>query len=132
MGPQALNLSTRGLVGTGDNVLIGGFIITGTEPKTIVLRALGPTLSGFGVSGALADPVLNVYNSSHALIATNDNWQTDPDPRLWQPTGSRQLIRLESATVQTLTPGAYTVIVTGHDPTPGDWLGGTLRSLATI
>ena len=79
MGPQALNLSTRGLVSTGDNVLISGFIITGTDPKTIVLRALGPSLSGFGLSGVLSDPVLSVYNSSGTLIATNDDWQTDPN-----------------------------------------------------
>ena len=64
VGPQALNLSTRGLVSTGDNVLIGGFIVTGTDPKTIVLRALGPSLSGFGLSDVLSDPVLRVYNSS--------------------------------------------------------------------
>ena len=50
----------------------------GTDPKTVVLRALGPSLSGFGVSGALADPVLSLYNSSGTLIATNDDWQTDP------------------------------------------------------
>ena len=58
VGPQALNLSTRGLVSSGDNVLIGGFIVTGTEPKSMVLRALGPSLSGFGLSGVLSDPVL--------------------------------------------------------------------------
>src|SRR6266404_3296422 len=74
---QALNLSTRGLVSVGDNVLIGGFIVTGPDPKTVVLRALGPSLSRFGLSGVLADPVLKVYNSSSALIASNDNWQED-------------------------------------------------------
>ncbi len=79
VGPQALNLSTRGFVGTGDNVLIGGFIVTGTQSKTIVLRALGPSLSRFGVSGVLANPVLKVYNASRTLIATNDNWQSDPN-----------------------------------------------------
>src|SRR6266700_3325574 len=72
VGPQPLNLSTRGLVLTGDSVLIGGFIITGTEPKTMVLRALGPSLTGFGLSGVLHDPVLRVYNSSSTLSATND------------------------------------------------------------
>ena len=60
VGPQALNLSTRGLVSGGDNVLIGGFIVSGTEPKTLVLRALGPSLSGFGLSDVLRDPVLSV------------------------------------------------------------------------
>ena len=79
VGPQALNLSTRGMVSEGDNVLIGGFIVTGTEPKTMVLRALGPSLSGFGLSDVLRDPVLSVYNSSDTLIATNDNWQSDPN-----------------------------------------------------
>ena len=54
VGPQALNLSTRGLVSIGDNVLIGGFIVTGTDPKTMVLRALGPSLSGFGLSDVLS------------------------------------------------------------------------------
>src|SRR5213075_1304872 len=77
VGPQALNLSTRGLVGTGDNVLIGGFIVTGADPKTVVLRALGPSLSGFGLSGVLADPGLKVYDSSRNLIASNDDWQAD-------------------------------------------------------
>src|SRR5205823_2712042 len=79
VGPQALNLSTRGLVSVGDNVLIGGFIITGTDSKTIVLRALGPSLSGLGLSGVLADPVLSVLDSSGTVIATNDNWQSDPN-----------------------------------------------------
>ena len=119
VGPQALNLSTRGLVSVGDNVLIGGFIVTGTEPKTIVLRALGPSLSGFGLSGVLRDPVLSVYNSSHTLIATNDNWQTDPNHFIVEANGLTPANLLESATVQTLAPGAYTVIVRGKDPTPG-------------
>jgi len=104
---------------TGDNVLIGGFIITGTEPKTMVLRALGPSLTGFGVSGVLADPVLRVYNSSRTLIAANDNWQSDPNHFVIDANGLAPANLLESATVQTLAPGAYTVIVRGTDPTPG-------------
>jgi arylsulfate sulfotransferase len=119
VGPQALNVSTRGLVGTGDNVLIGGFIISGTDPKTVVLRALGPSLSGFGVSGVLADPVLSVYNSSNALIATNDNWQSDPNHFIVESNGLTPPSLLESATALSLAPGAYTVIVTGKNPTPG-------------
>jgi arylsulfate sulfotransferase len=119
VGPQALNLSTRGVVSIGDNVLIGGFIITGTEPKTIVLRALGPSLSSFGLSGVLRDPVLSVYNSSRTLIATNDSWQMDPGQAEITANGLAPANLLESATLQTLAPGAYTVIVRGKDPTPG-------------
>ena len=59
VGPRVLNLSTRGSVSSGDDVLINGFIIKGTDPKTVILRALGPSLSGSGVSGALTDPVLS-------------------------------------------------------------------------
>ena len=99
--------------------MIGGFIITGTEPKTIVLRALGPSLRSFGLSGVLSDPVLSVYNSSRTLIATNDNWQSDPNHFVVESNGLTPANPLESATAQTLAPGAYTVIVTGHDPTPG-------------
>jgi arylsulfate sulfotransferase len=119
VGPQALNLSTRGLVSVGDNVLIGGFIITGTNPKSVVLRALGPSLSSFGVSNVLGDPVLSVYNSSHTLVASNDNWQSDPNHFIVEANGLAPANLLESATVQTLAPGAYTVIVAGHDTTAG-------------
>jgi hypothetical protein len=119
VGPQALNLSTRGLVSVGDNVLIGGFIISGTNPKSIVLRALGPSLSSFGLSDVLTDPVLSVYNSSGTLIASNDNWQSDANHFILEANGLAPANLLESATVQTLVPGAYTVIVTGKDPTPG-------------
>ena len=119
VGPQALNLSTRGVVSVGDNVMIGGFIVTGIDPKTMVLRALGPSLSGFGLSGVLSDPVLSVYNSSRTLIATNDNWQADPGHSEITANGLAPANLLESATLQTLGPGAYTVIVTGKDSTPG-------------
>ena len=119
IGPQALNLSTREVVLTGDSVLIGGFIITGTEPKTMVLRALGPSLTGYGLSGVLNDPVLRVYNSSRTLIATNDNWQSDPNYSTIEANGLAPANLLESATVQTLAPGAYTVIVTGNNSTQG-------------
>ena len=119
MGPQALNLSTRGVVSSGDSVLIGGFIVTGPNPKSVVLRALGPSLSGFGLSGVLTDPVLRVYNSSRTLIATNDNWQSDLNHFILEANGLAPANLLESATVQTLAPGAYTVIVRGKGPTPG-------------
>src|SRR5439155_475104 len=73
------NISTRLLVQTGNNVLIGGFIISGTGPKKLVMRALGPTLSRFGVPGALQNPILELHNASGALIAFNDNWGDTPN-----------------------------------------------------
>ena len=97
-----------------------------------MLRALGPSLSGFGLSDVLTDPVLSVYNSSGTLIATNDNWQSDPNHFIVEANGLAPANPLESATAQTLAPGAYTVIVTGNEPDPGDWLGRALRSLAAI
>ena len=119
IGPQALNLSTRGNVSGGDNVLIGGFIVTGTVPKPMVLRALGPSLSGFGLSNVLTDPVLSVYDSSGNLVGTNDNWQSDVNHVGVEAYGLAPANPLESAQIRTLVPGAYTVIVTGKDATPG-------------
>ena len=119
VGPQALNLSTRGLVSVGDKVLIGGFIVSGTEPKSMVLRALGPSLSGFGLSNVLRDAVLSVYDSSGNLVGTNDNWQSDPNHSVVEANGLAPANPLESAQVRTLAPGAYTVIVTGKDAAPG-------------
>jgi len=119
VGPQPLNLSTRGLVGTGDNVLIGGFVVSGTDPKTVVLRALGPSLSGFGLSDVLRDPVLSVYDSSGTLIATNDDWQGDPNHFIVESNGLVPANLSESAMARNLAPGAYTVIVRGKDTTPG-------------
>ena len=120
VGPRLVNLSTRGLVASGDNVLINGFIITGTDPKTVILRALGPSLGGSGVSGVLPDPVLSVYNSSGTLIATNDDWQTDPGSAFIEQYGLAPGNPAESATLQTnLAPGAYTMVVTGKNMTQG-------------
>src|SRR5438105_4342575 len=119
VGPQALNISTRGVVSGGDNVLIGGFIISGIDPKTVVLRALGPTLSSFKLSPVLADPVLSVYNSSRTLIARNDNWQDDIGAAFIVANGLAPANPSESATLQTLAPGAYTAVVTGNGSTPG-------------
>ncbi len=113
VGPQSLNLSTRGLVSSGDNVLIGGFIISGTDSKTVVLRALGPSLSDLGVTDVLADPVLSLYDSSGALVATNDNWQSNPNHSVVESNGLAPGNLLESAIAPTLSPGAYTVIVSG-------------------
>jgi arylsulfate sulfotransferase len=120
VGPRVQNLSTRGTVLTGDNVLINGFIITGTDPETVVLRALGPSLSGFGLSGVLADPVLTLHNSSGTVIASNDNWQTDIGAAFMEQNGFAPSNPSESASlVQNLVPGAYTVVVRGQNSTQG-------------
>lgn len=119
VGPQTLNLSTRGTVASGDNALIGGFIVTGIDPKTIVLRALGPSLSDSGLSGVLTDPVLSLYDSSGTVIATNDDWQTDVGAAIMVDNGLAPTDPSESATLQNLAPAAYTVAVTGKDSTPG-------------
>ena len=70
------NLSTRAFVQTGDNLMIGGFIVQGTQPKRVILRAIGPELSQYGVQNAMADPTLELHDANGALIASNNNWQT--------------------------------------------------------
>jgi hypothetical protein len=112
---KSLNISTRGDVETGDDVLIGGFIITGTQPKQVVISALGPSLALVGVSGALADPVLELHDSSGALITTNDNWMENSaeDQMVLTDNGLAPTDDLESALVMALDPGTYTAIVRG-------------------
>ena len=75
---QALNISTRMRVETGNNVLIGGFIITGSAPKNVAVRGIGPSLTQFGVPDALADPTLELRDNGGGLVRGNDNWQDDP------------------------------------------------------
>ncbi len=133
IGPQSLNLSTRGLVGPNDDALIAGFIVTGTDPKTVVLRALGPSLSKAGLAGTLADPVLTLYDSAGAVIASNDNWETGVNVDLIRADGLAPSDPAEAALRATLQPGAYTAVVTGKDATPGIGLVETydLSPLAT-
>jgi arylsulfate sulfotransferase len=113
VGPQPLNISTRGMISSGDNALIVGFIVTGNEDKKVVLRVLGPSLSGSGLSSPLEDPVLTLYDASGRVIASNDDWQSDPGAAEISADGLAPNDAVESATVQTLTPGAYTVVATG-------------------
>ena len=101
---QPLNISTRLEVGAGDQVLIGGFIIAGTGPKRVILRAIGPSLSSAGVSAPLADPFLELHASDQSLITTNDNWR-DSKPADIEATGLAPASDLESALVMTLDPG---------------------------
>jgi hypothetical protein len=109
-----INMSTRGYVSTGNDVMIGGFIIQGSAPQTVVVRARGPSLAAFGVAGAMANPSLTLVRSSdNAVLATNDNWGTAANAAQLQATGFAPTNSLESAILVTLGPGAYTAIVSG-------------------
>jgi hypothetical protein len=117
---QALNLSTRMRVQTGDNVGIGGFIIGGTAPKHVLLRAIGPSLIQSGIPDALADPVLEVHGPGAFVTITNDNWRDDPvQEAAILATGIPPTNNLESAIDATFNPGAYTAIVSGKNNTSG-------------
>jgi hypothetical protein len=117
---QALNLSTRMRVQTGDNVGIGGFIITGTAPKHVLLRAIGPSLTQFGVPNVLADPVLELHGAGIFVTITNDNWRENSvQEALILADGIPPSNDLESAIDVTLAPGAYSAVVSGKDNTLG-------------
>ena len=115
---KAINLSTRMRVQTGDNVGIGGFIITGSTPKHVLIRAIGPSLTGFGVPNVLADPVLELHGPGAFVTITNDNWRDTQEAEILS-TGIPPADDLESAIVATLAPGAYTAIVRGNGNTSG-------------
>jgi CubicO group peptidase (beta-lactamase class C family) len=120
---QLSNISTRGFVQTGDNVMIAGFIIQGTQPKRIIMRAIGPELMRYGVPNALADPTLELHDGGGALIASNDNWQhtiiggiiTAGQVVEIQNSGHAPGDPSESAIIATLPPGKYTAIVRGKN-----------------
>lgn len=115
---QPLNISVRARVETGTGVLISGFINTGTAAKKVIVRALGPST---GVTGALADPVLELHGSDGSLIASNNNWK-DNTAQQQQEIINNQLAPpndLESAVVITLQPGTYTAIIGGQGNTTG-------------
>ncbi|HEY3662908.1 MAG TPA: hypothetical protein VGL24_07125, partial [Chthoniobacterales bacterium] len=110
------NISTRLLVGTGDNVLIGGFIVTGTQPKEVLLRGIGPSLP---LTGKLADPQLQLFDGAGQLVSSNDNWQDAPNKQQIIDTTIPPTNALESAILTSLEPGAYTAIVSGTNSTTG-------------
>ncbi len=125
-GPVLKNLSTRGFISTGDNIMIGGFIVQGTEPATVILRAIGPSLAAQGLAPLLDDPQITVYDANQRQVATNDDWFTSPDAETiasfhLDPPNSR-----ESAVYLTLQPGAYTALVqsfTSAQQPPTDGVG---------
>ena len=121
------NISTRSFVQTGDEVMIGGFIVQGTQPKNVIIRAIGPELSQYGVPDPLADPTLELHNGTGALIGRNDNWQhtiiggiiTSNQVQDIQNSGHAPGAASESAIIANLPPGNYTAIVRGVNNTTG-------------
>jgi hypothetical protein len=108
------NLSTRGQVLGGSGVMIGGFVIQGSAPRTVVITATGPSLAAYGIGNPLANPTLTVVRSSdQAVIATNDDWQSAANAAQIAASGFAPGNARESAVMLTLPPGAYTAIVDG-------------------
>ena len=143
------NVSTRLPVGTGDDVLIEGFIVQGPadSTKTIIVRAIGPSLLPFGIPDALANPTLEIHDASNATIATNDDWKTTQPGGLILGDQSAEIGAsgvapgndLESAIIADLAPGSYTAVVRGFGDTSGtgvvdayDLNGGSPARLANI
>jgi hypothetical protein len=121
---RLINISTRGAVGTGANILIAGFVVSGNIPETVLIRADGPALAGFGVSGTLSQPVLSVYNGQ-TVIATNTGWSTGVNPAhitaADSQVGAFSIANGsgDSALLLTLEPGTYTAQVAGANNTTG-------------
>lgn len=116
---RLINLSNRAFVGSGQNTMISGFVISGAQSRQLLIRAVGPALAGFGVESPLADPSFRVINAAGTPIASNDNWESDPNANAIRsattlvgafalPAGSK-----DAATLVTLPAGSYTVLVTG-------------------
>ena len=115
---RVMNISTRGQVGIGDDVMIGGFIVGGTAPAKVIVRAIGPSLTSAGVKGALPDPILELHDSQGSLVFQNDNWRDVQAQQIIASTVAPTNDR-ESAIVATLDPGAYTAIVRGANNSVG-------------
>ena len=111
------NVSTRGFVTTGQGQLIGGFIIRG-GPKLVLIRAIGPELEARGVTPALADPVLQLFDGA-TLLRTNDNWQSAPNANEIAATHLAPTDARESAILMRLEAGAYTAVIRGVNDTSG-------------
>jgi hypothetical protein len=121
------NISTRSFVRTGDNVMIGGVIVQGTQPRRVIIRAIGPELAQYSVPNPLADPTLELHDSTGALIASNNDWQhtiiggiiTSDQVGAIRASGHAPGDPRESAIIATLPPGNYTAIVRGVNNTTG-------------
>ncbi len=117
------NVSARNRVGTGSDILIAGFVVQGADPKTMLIRAVGPTLGDFGVPGVLADPKLEILTGAGAPVATNDNWNSSLVPA-FEIAGAFALPQQsrDAALIVTLPPGTYTAQVSGADGGTGEAL----------
>jgi len=120
-----INISTRGQVFTGNDVMIAGFIIQGNAPRTVVIQGIGPALTAAGVPNALANPTLTLVRASDgAVIASNDDWQTASNAADIQAAGLAPSDPRESAIMMTLQPGAYTAILAGAGGGTGNGIVG--------
>jgi len=121
------NVSTRSFVQTGDNAMIGGFIVQGTGPKRVIIRGIGPELTQHGVPNPMANPILELHNGTGSLIGTNDDWQTTIIGGIIggsqvsdiQNSGHAPTAASESAIIANLQPGNYTAILRGVNSTTG-------------
>jgi len=119
------NISTRGEVGTGGNIMISGFIVRGDRPKSVLVRAAGPALGAFGVPGTLAAPVLSVLDRRAAVVASNAGWTTAANASAIAATAARVSAfpfaagSADAALLATLSPGEYTAQVSGANGTTG-------------
>ena len=120
---RLVNVSARNRVGTGDDILIAGFTVSGPGTKPLLFRAVGPTLAAFGVQGTLADPKLEIYTSTGVKVTENDNWAATLAPT-FSAVGAFQLNAgsRDAALVATLEPGSYTAQVRGADGGTGEAL----------
>ncbi|MBS0659891.1 MAG: exo-alpha-sialidase [Verrucomicrobia bacterium] len=115
---KAVNLSTRARVQTGENLVIGGFVVSGTQPKPVVIRAVGPSLANFGITDPLLDPNLELRDAGGNLVATNEDW-ADTQAAEIQASGFAPVDAREAAIRATLAPGSYTALVRGRNNTSG-------------
>lgn len=115
---RLLNISTRGQVRPGDGAMIGGFILGGATPSRVLVRALGPSLSGAGVRGALENPTVEIFDGQGSALTANDDWRSD-NQRAIEETGAAPQDDREAAALLTLPPGAYTAVVRGAGEATG-------------
>lgn len=132
---RLLNISSRSIVGSGENVLIGGFVVTGNLPKRLLVRGCGPALTRFGLTGVLANPTVRVIDRAGEVIARNDDWGISIAVEAGQTSGSAADVAAaasvtgafpfdvgskDAALIVTLNPGVYTVVLADATNVGGD------------